>query len=39
MWKGQQGKSTTAQGGTDDCDLVDVELDTEQAADESDCSI
>lgn len=37
MWKGQQGKSTTAQGGTDDCDLVDVELDTEEVADESDC--
>ncbi|OJA13073.1 hypothetical protein AZE42_01894 [Rhizopogon vesiculosus] len=36
MWKGQQGKSATAQGGTDDGDLVDVELDTEEVAEESD---
>jgi DNA ligase 1 len=37
MWRSQQGQSTAAQGAADDGDLLDVELDTEEVAGESDC--
>ena len=36
MWEGQQFPSKAAEGGVDEGDLVDVELDAEEAAEESD---